>query len=161
DREVDAHVYFGGGMFHPLGALLNTKKPFLVVEPFTSTVRFIDEYRDKYAKRSKGKVLSLIDAKNFGILVSTKNGQYNINLAKILKKKIDDAGLVGEILVANTFDFMSLGNTRGFDAFVNTACPRIGVDDADADRAIGKPIITANELMQVITIKGELKHNQK
>ncbi|MCL5786786.1 MAG: diphthamide synthesis protein [Candidatus Marsarchaeota archaeon] len=30
DNEVDAFVYFGGGMFHPLGALLNTKKPFLV-----------------------------------------------------------------------------------------------------------------------------------
>ena len=34
DKQVDAFVYFGGGMFHPLGALLMTTKPFLVVEPF-------------------------------------------------------------------------------------------------------------------------------
>jgi 2-(3-amino-3-carboxypropyl)histidine synthase len=157
DRDVDAHVYFGGGMFHPLGALLNTKKPFLVVEPFTNTVRFIDDYREKYRKRSRGKMLSLLDAKNFGILVSTKNGQYNMNLAKILKNSIEKAGLTGEILVANTFDFVSLNNTRGFDAFVNTACPRIGIDDDDAARA-SIPILTANELMQVISMKKELAH---
>ena len=157
DKEVDAHVYFGGGMFHPLGALLNTKKPFLVVEPFTKTVEFIDAYREKYAKRSRGKVLSLLDAKNFGILVSTKNGQYNMNLAGILKRKLNEAGLTGEILVSNTFDFISLGNMRGFDALVNTACPRIGIDDAEADRT-SKPILTANELMQVIAMKKELEN---
>ncbi len=160
DRDVDAHVYFGGGMFHPLGALLSTKKPFLVIEPFTREVKFIDSYREMYAKRSRGKVLSLIDAKNFGILVSTKNGQYNMNLANILKKRLEGAGLVGEILVSNTFDFVSLGNMRGFDAFVNTACPRIGIDDADVDRAGGKPILTANELMQVLEIKEDLEHGK-
>ena len=45
DRSVDAIVYFGGGMFHPLGALLNTTKPFLVIEPFAGKVEFIDSYR--------------------------------------------------------------------------------------------------------------------
>ena len=42
DGKVDAHVYFGGGIFHPLGALLSTKKPFLVIEPFDNKIEFID-----------------------------------------------------------------------------------------------------------------------
>jgi len=40
-----------------------------------------------------------------------------------------------------------------FDAFVNTACPRIAIDDTDRLR---KPLLSANELMQVLSMKKEL-----
>jgi 2-(3-amino-3-carboxypropyl)histidine synthase len=153
DGKVDAHVYFGGGIFHPLGALLNTKKPFLVIEPFDNKVEFIDSLRDTYQRRSKGKVLASLEAKSIAILVSTKNGQHNLKLAEILKKKIEEAGLNAAILVSNTFDFDSINNMMEFDAFVNTACPRIAIDDTDRLR---KPLLSANELMQVLSMKKEL-----
>lgn len=156
DKNVDVLVYFGGGMFHPLGALLSTTKPFLVIEPFESKIRFIDDLRDTYRKRSKGKVMSSLDAKRFGILVSTKNGQHNMNLAKILKQKIEADGLSAGILVANTFDFGSINNMLEFDAFVNTACPRIAIDDIERTR---KPLLSANELMDVLRMKRELEQN--
>ncbi len=154
DRMVDAFVYFGGGMFHPLGALLATKKPMLVVEPFANRVEFIDRYREVYAKRSRGKIMAALESKSFGILLTTKNGQHNESLARILKRKIEDSGLCAEIMVAGTFDFTSLENLREFDAFVNTACPRIAVDDTER---IGKPLLSANELMQVLSMKKELE----
>ncbi len=147
DKEVDAFVYFGGGMFHPLGALLNTTKPFLAVEPFTRKVEFIDKYREIYRKRKNGKIAVSLSAKKYGILVSTKNGQYNMNLAKLLKKKVESAGLQAGILVSNTINFESLDNMREFDAFVNTACPRIAIDDIDRTR---KPMLSANELNEVL-----------
>ncbi len=153
DRDVDAFVYFGGGMFHPLGALLNTTKPFLVVEPFANKVEFIDDYREVYRGRSRGKVIATLEAKSFGVMLSTKNGQHNMALAKIIKEKIERRGLKAEILVANTFDFTSLQNMREFDAFVNTACPRIAIDDYDR---IGKPLLSANELMEALQMKKEL-----
>ncbi len=153
DSKVDAHVYFGGGIFHPLGALLNTKKPFLVIEPFDSKIEFIDSLRDTYQKRSRGKVLASLEAKSIAILVSTKNGQHNLKLAEILKKKIEEAGLKSAILVSNTFDFDSINNMMEFDAFVNTACPRIAIDDIDRLR---KPLLSANELMQALSMKKEL-----
>ncbi|MDE1851368.1 MAG: diphthamide biosynthesis enzyme Dph2 [Candidatus Micrarchaeota archaeon] len=154
DRNVDAFVYFGGGLFHPLGALLSTTKPFLVVEPYTMKVEFIDRYRDIYRKRSRGKILGSVDASNFGILVSTKNGQFNMNLAKIIKEKIEGLGLKAAILVSNNIDFDSVNNMMEFDAFVNTACPRIAIDDIDRLR---KPLLSANELMEVLRIKKEQK----
>ena len=150
DKEVDAFVYFGGGMFHPLGALLNTKKPFLVVEPFTRKVEFIDRYREIYRKRRNGKIAVALSAKNFGIVVSTKNGQHNMNLAKLLKKKIEANGLNAAILTANTINFESLDNMREFDAFVNTACPRISIDDIDRTR---KPMLSANEVNEVLDMR--------
>ncbi|MEM3744786.1 MAG: diphthamide biosynthesis enzyme Dph2, partial [Candidatus Micrarchaeaceae archaeon] len=80
DKEVDAFVYFGGGIFHPLGAALATTKPFFSIDPFSNKIERIDELREKYARKSKGKILAAQGAKTFGILVSTKNGQYNMNL---------------------------------------------------------------------------------
>lgn len=158
DRDVDAHVYFGGGMFHPLGALLNTTKPFFVIEPFENKIERIDKYRQIYKKRSRGKIMRALGAKNLGILVSTKNGQHNMNLAKIVKDKAEKNGMNAEILVANTFDFTSLDNMLEFDAFVNTACPRISIDDIARTRA---PLLSANELMEVLKMKAELVSYQK
>jgi 2-(3-amino-3-carboxypropyl)histidine synthase len=156
DRNVEALVYFGGGMFHPLGALLMTTKPFLVVEPFQGSIEFIDRYREIYKKRSRGKILASVEAKSFGILVTTKNGQHNMAMANLLKGKIEKQGLRAGILVANTFDFESVSNMREFDAFVNTACPRIAIDDTDR---LPKPLLSANELNEVLTIKKELAKN--
>lgn len=156
DKQVDAFVYFGGGLFHPLGALLQTTKPFLVVEPFANQVEFIDKYREIYRKRSQGKILASVNAKNIGILVSTKNGQYNMNMAKIIKANAEKNGLSAAILVSNTLDFNSLNNMMEFDAFVNTACPRISIDDIERTR---KPLLSANELGEVLKIKKELAHN--
>lgn len=158
DREVDVHVYFGGGRFHPLGAVLNTTKPFLLIEPFENVIEFIDYYREKQKKRSKGKVLSALNAKSIGILVSTKNGQYNMGIANVLKKVIEGSGMNVSILISNSFDFESLSNMMEFDAFVNTACPRIAIDDID--RTI-KPILSPNELINLIKMKKELLDKDK
>ncbi len=54
DREVDALVYFGGGIFHPLGALLATTKPFLVIEPFANKIEFIDSLRETIQRKEQG-----------------------------------------------------------------------------------------------------------
>ena len=158
DRQVDAFVYFGGGMFHPLGALLSTTKPFVVVEPFMGKVELIDKLRETYRRRSKGKVLGALNAKSFGILLTTKNGQHNEGLARVLKQRIEKAGLNAAVLTANTFDFTSLENMREFDAFVNTACPRISVDDTGR---ISRPLLSANELMDLLNMKSEIAAMQK
>ncbi len=150
DSKVDAHIYFGGGIFHPLGAVLHTTKPFLAVEPFTKTIEFMDGYREAHKKRTRGKIAASVSARKFGILVSTKNGQHNLNLANLLKARIEKEGLEAAILISNNVDFGSLDNMLEFDAFINTACPRIAVDDLDRLR---KPMLSANELMEVLSIR--------
>ncbi len=152
DREVDAFVYFGGGIFHPLGAVLATTKPFVVAEPYTNRVERMDGYRETTRKQSRGKILGSLQAKRFAIMVSTKNGQHNMALGRLLKEKIERAGYSAGMIVANSFDFESLDNMLEFDAFVNTACPRIAVDDP---KRIRKPLLSANELMEVLKLKAE------
>ncbi len=158
NKDVDVLIYFGGGIFHPLGALLSTTKPFLAIEPFENKIEFIDRMRETYRKKRNGKILASLDAKNFGILLSTKNGQHNMQLAKILKDRIEAQGFNAEILVSNTFDFESINNMMEFDAFVNTACPRISIDDNDRLR---KPLLSTNEIMDVLRMKSELQELKK
>jgi 2-(3-amino-3-carboxypropyl)histidine synthase len=153
DSQVDAHVYFGAGRFHPLGALLATTKPFFVVDPFGNEVECIDNYRKLYRQKSRGKVMRALDAKSFAVMVSTKNGQFNMDLAKSLKSEIEAGGFDAQIVVSNTFDFESLNNMRCFDAFVNTACPRLAMDDIER---LTKPLLSAGELAEVLRMKKEL-----
>lgn len=150
DRKVECFVYFGGGLFHPLGAVYSTTKPFLAIDPFIKKHLWLDDYRAMHKKRERGKIMRSIDAKKFGILVSTKNGQTNMNLAKMLKKKVEMAGCEAAILVANTFDFDYLNNMMEFDAFVNTACPRLTTDDNERLR---KPLLSANNLIELLTLR--------
>ena len=154
DKEVDVHIYFGGGLFHPLGAVYATTKPFLSIDPFANKIIWLDEYREKRKKLEKGLILSSLNAKNFGILVSSKIGQYNIELAKILKNKLEKEGLNAYILIANTFDFDSLNNMLEIDAFVNTACPRIATEDYDRLR---KPLLSPAMLEELLKMKKEIK----
>ena len=70
--------------------------------------------------------------------------------APLLKKRMEATGLSAAILVSNTLDFGSISNMLEFDAFVNTACPRIAIDDTDRLR---KPLLSANELMEVLKLK--------
>ena len=87
-------------------------------------------------------------------MLSTKTGQFNLDLAKTLKHMIESAGFDAEIVVANTFDFESLNNMMEFDAFVNTACPRLATDDSARMR---KPLLSADELSEVLRMKAELQ----
>ncbi|VVB77091.1 2-(3-amino-3-carboxypropyl)histidine synthase [uncultured archaeon] len=152
DGSVDAFVYFGGGTFHPTGALMQTTKPFFSVDPFRMNVERLDRIRAERARRSKGRIVSALTARSFGILVSTKSGQYHMELATALAKSVEDAGLVAAILVANTFDFESLGNLLEFDAFVNTACPRLAPDD---NGRLRKPLLSAEELKTVLDLRNQ------
>ncbi|MGC8628955.1 MAG: diphthamide biosynthesis enzyme Dph2 [Candidatus Micrarchaeia archaeon] len=147
DKEVDAFVYFGGGLFHPLGALLQTTKPFFALDPFQGKIERLDYLRKEEEKKKKARIARAATAKRFGVLVSTKIGQYNLALARLLKSRIESNGKQAVLLVADTFDFDSLNNMLEIDAFVNTACPRLVTEDQERLR---KPLISADELMLIL-----------
>ena len=147
DKQVDAFVYFGGGLFHPVGALMQTTKPFFVIDPFQGRIEQIDYLRKEEESKKKARIARAAAARRFGILVSTKIGQYNLALANILKKKIESKGMQAVVLLANTFDFDSLNNMLEIDAFVNTACPRLVTEDQERLR---KPLISPDELMLIL-----------
>jgi len=145
EKEVDCFLYFGGGIFHPLGGALATEKPFLAVDPFTGDIRWMEEERRRELRRRKGALLAAIEARRFGVVCSTKPGQFNFKKALAIKKMLEAEGKDAQILICNELNYESLNNFLEVDCFVNTACPRIVEDYA----RLRKPILDAEEINKV------------
>jgi len=148
ERCVDCFLYFGGGVFHPLGVALAVKKRVLAADPFMKKVFWLDEIRERFAKRRKGALLEALEAKRFGILVSTKMGQFALSEAQALRDALRKKGREAYVLVADEIVPEALENFRAFDCYVNTACPRI-VEDQER---FAKPVLNANELRGMLRI---------
>lgn len=146
-NNADAVLFIGDGLFHPLAITLN--KPVYTYNPYSHIIERINDKIEKLKKKRKGLLAAAIVSKTFGILVSTKIGQLNLSLAKTMKKKLEEKGKRAEILIANTFDPLSLENFQSFDCYITTACPRISDDSEQYEKpVIDKEIF--NELIRMI-----------
>jgi len=127
--DVDGYLYIGTGDFHPLGvAVLLPDKPIIIADPERGGARDLKEVRDRIVRQRHAAIARAHDAQTFGIIVSKKIGQDRMGLAEYLKalaKKHERA--------ANIFlmDLVSQELLQGYrvDAWVNTACPRIAIED--------------------------------
>jgi len=145
-RDSDATVFVGDGMFHALA--ISSEKPVYVIHPKTGEVRQINDEIDKLTKKRRGAVIAASKGGTFGILVSTKIGQCNVMGARRIKEELDKKGKKSEILVANELNADSLENFQSFDAYVNTACPRI----MDDNEMFGKPVINPKDLKLLLEL---------
>jgi 2-(3-amino-3-carboxypropyl)histidine synthase len=135
-----------------LGLLLNSKKPVIVADPFTNTVKKdeIEDLMDSILRQRYGAIANSKNSNKFGILVSTKRGQQRIELVNkicILLEKFNKEYLIISL------DYISPNSLSGFrdiDCFISTACPRIAIDDYLQYK---KPIITPIELEILLDIR--------
>ena len=143
-EKCDAFLYLGSGQFHPIGAALSSKKRVVCADPFTSDV-FELNFR-KFLMQRSAVIGNAADAEIFCILVSVKNGQYRQTLAESLKEKAAAHGKKAFIL---SMDLITPDQMLSFkaDAFINTACPRLAIDDSGRYPA---PVLTPQEFEIVL-----------
>ena len=144
--DADAVLYFGGGKFHPTG--MPSGKRVICADPHLADAYEITDEIKRAERKRQGSLLAASQAKSFGILVSTKNGQANLAGARAAKKLLEKKGRKAMLLVANELNPLSLANFLSFDAYINTACPRIS-DDTDA---YGKPIVNVADLKRLLEL---------
>lgn len=129
EKKVDAFLYIGSGLFHPIAILLKTKKDVFTFNPLTEKFSKVDmKEAEKINKRKKGSLLKFLSSKEIGVIVTTKPGQEQLKKAFDLKNRFKDKNFY--FLVFNTIDFNQLENFPFIECFVNTACPRIALDDS-------------------------------
>lgn len=124
--KVDMFLFIGTGAFHAMGISYYTKKPVVRADPLTGEIAEVDG--NNWLKESALRQTKAFNAKSFGIIVSVKPGQRNIEKAKEIKKRFENKGLKAFIIA---LDDITPEKLLGFkvDAFVITACPRIVIDD--------------------------------
>ena len=149
-KDVEAFLFVGGGQFHALGVALSTSKPTVVADPYDDTAVSVDKHAETILKQRWAHIQEAKKAKTFAVLVGLKPGQKRLEEALQLKDKLDKYGKTTILFAVKEITPEALMEFPSVDAFVNTACPRISLDDSARFR---KPILTLNEALVVI---GEL-----
>ena len=145
--DVEIFLFIGSGNFHPLGINLFTNTPVLAIDPYNNEIRRMDDYADRILRIRFARITKAKNAKKWGILVSSKEGQYRMNLAKELKKVLEDKKMEAYIILVDNITPEVLLPYLELDAFVVSACPRIAIDDSQMYK---KPLLTPQELEIVL-----------
>lgn len=149
-NDVEAFLFIGGGRFHALGLAISTSKPTVVTDPYEKRAHFINEEAQKILKKRWASIQEAGKAKNFAVLVGLKPGQKRFEEALSVKGKLEKNGRSAYIFVVRELTPEVVMDFSVVDAYVNTACPRIVLDDASR---FHKPVLTLNEARVVV---GEL-----
>ncbi len=142
--DCEEYLYIGSGFFHPLGVAIATGKRVIAADPYLSQA--VEVAPEKFLRKRSGYIARAMDAKVFGIIVSTKSGQNRMGLAWKLKENTKKHGKEGFIIM---MDLVTPEQLLAFkaDAYVNTACPRITIDDAEGFHV---PVLTPQEFEIVL-----------
>jgi len=136
DIDADQVLYVGGGKFHPLGlAMEHPDKTVVIADPVNNAVTVADT--EKFLKQRYGAVHRAMDAEEWGVVFCTKIGQGRWEVANEIVENNENAYLLtmDEVTPDRLTQF-------GFDAYVNTGCPRITTDDGPQFK---KPMLTPGE----------------
>jgi len=127
--KVDAFLFIGSGVFHPLAVALKTKKPVFCWNPFVKELRTVDKKEiEAYEKKKKVSLTKFLSSDRVGILVCVKPGQYHLDKALKLKEKGDKDYYLFQF---DTLNIAELENFNFIQCWVNTACPRIADEKAN------------------------------
>src|SRR3989449_4891772 len=128
EGDVDGYLYIGTGDFHPLGVAILIDKPVIIADPERGTARNLAEVKDRILRQRHAAIARARDAAVFGIIVSKKIGQARMEMATELKALAEKHGRQANLFL---MDLVAPELLEGYrvDAWVNTACPRIAIED--------------------------------
>ncbi|WP_457741492.1 diphthamide biosynthesis enzyme Dph2 [Thermococcus sp.] len=147
--NADGVLFIGSGYFHPLGVALATRKPTLAINPYSGDAIWMTEEAERLVRKRWAQVAKAIDARSFGVIVSTKKGQLRLAEARRVVGLLREHGKRAELIAMN---HISYGKLEGFsfDAYVVVACPRVPIDDYENWR---KPILTPREVELLLGLR--------
>ena len=82
DTGAGQVLFVGTGLFHPIGIALATKTRVIALDPLTGIAQEVSA--DTLLRRRFAVIEKAREAKDFGIILSTKSGQHRLDLARHL-----------------------------------------------------------------------------
>jgi 2-(3-amino-3-carboxypropyl)histidine synthase len=149
-NDVEAFLFVGGGQFHAIGVALSTAKPTVVADPYEGRAYSLNASADRVLKKRWALIELAKKAKVFAVLVGLKPGQKRLDEALEIKRKLEENGRNVSFFAAKEILPEVLMEFPTVEVYVNTACPRLSLDDVARFR---KPLLSINEVLVVI---GEL-----
>ncbi|MAG52853.1 MAG: hypothetical protein CMH62_02725 [Nanoarchaeota archaeon] len=149
-QKPDAFLYIGDGIFHPRALVLSQKdeenfKEVIRFDPITNQHYILNlKDVDKILKTYKGALIKFLHSDSIGVIITLKPGQQQFNPSKQLKEKYPNKKFY--FFIDNNIDFSKAEDFPFIQCWVNTACPRIGFDDAPN---LPIPIINLTEALNI------------
>jgi len=144
EKDVDAFLFVGGGRFHAIGVALATSKPTVVADPYERRAYSVNAEAQKVVRQRWTSIKEAAKGEQYGVLVGLKSGQKRLEKALQIREKLERAGKKTTMLALREVTPPALMEFPTIDAFVNTACPRISIDDSTKFQ---KPVLTINEAL--------------
>ncbi|MGE0014953.1 MAG: diphthamide biosynthesis enzyme Dph2 [Candidatus Methanomethylophilaceae archaeon] len=148
--SVDAFLFLGEGDFHPLAAAFGTEKELFVLNPVTGEMRSVESIKDRILRKRFASITIASEAERFMVIICSKAGQNRSSEAEKIAEKIRAAGKKAYTVLLDEINPDTLAHYR-VDAFVNTACPRIAMDES---ARFGKPVLTVPETEIALGLRG-------
>jgi len=149
-KEVDAFLFIGGGKFHAIGVALATSKPTVVADPHERRAYSVDADVQKIIRQRWISIQKARESERIGVIIGLKSGQRWLEKALQVRDKLEKVGKKTTLLAIREVTPEALMEFPTLNAYVNTACPRISLDDATKFQ---KPVLTVNE---ALVVAGEL-----
>jgi 2-(3-amino-3-carboxypropyl)histidine synthase len=142
EKNVDCFLAVSAGEFYAAGLVLQTDKPVLNLDLEKKEIKSLDDFKKKIQKILVWNKAKLKEARKIGLLVSWKKGQLKSPFE--LKKKLESEGKEVYILA---MDEVTPEKIEGLDLdfLINTACPRIGIDDLER---YSLPMVNLDQIIQ-------------
>lgn len=134
--KVDAFVFIGSSRFHAIGLYNCLQKPVIMLDPYMMEVVPIEKEALVVKKRLIFNFYKAVEAKNIGIIIGLKEGQLKKREALLLNRELSKIGKNVFMIVMREITNDKLNEFQNVEAFIETACPRIGDDHFD------KPVIS-------------------
>jgi 2-(3-amino-3-carboxypropyl)histidine synthase len=127
--NIDGIISLHAGNFHTYGLILSTAIPILQLDPYSGKMNFFGEKdRNKLIQKRYSIIHKAREAKFWGVLSSTKIGQYHPHQIKQAEKLLIKHNKSKISIIAENLNHKSLSNITWIEAWVDTACPRL-IDD--------------------------------
>lgn len=150
---VEAHLIICGGLFHPLGLGLTTRKPVIKVDPYRREVIDVTREVEKTLRVRYGKIMESLNVKRAGLILGVKPGQYRPRLARKLYKLASEKKVNIETVCMGEVNVEKLRNlSLDVETWIVTSCPRLPIDDLSSFEV---PVLTPGEAYMVF--RGEIE----
>ena len=140
--DVEAFLFLGGGHFHPLGLALATMKPVVAADPFEEKAYLLDIDARRMLRKRWAEIEEARKAEIYGIIVGLKSGQKRLKAALEVRDALRRKGKKAYLLALREITATLLANFPIFEAYINTACPRISLDESSI---FPRPVLTLKE----------------
>jgi len=136
-NQIQSFLYIGDGRFHPYALVYAQKdliatdvKPIICNDPISKKHTLTDiNIIKSILRKYRASLMKFLVAKTIGVIVTIKPGQEHLKASYRLETKFPDKKFY--FFLDDVVSFNQLENFPFIDVWVNTSCPRVGLDDQE------------------------------